>query len=693
MPADLYAPCPCGSGKKLKWCCQAIYQQLEKIFRLDEEGQHDAAFKMMDELIDKNQGNPEVLGRKAQLLFVNDQVDAAEEALNQALAINPNYAFAFLLRGTFRQQEGEVPGALLLFRKAADLYDPEAREIRAEVFARIAGCELRLNHPVAGRFAYQLSLRLHAVQEMQEEFDNLFGAESTLPEAARSPYTLMGPSEEAASAVQEGKLAQASAIFEKRIAANNDDAAAYFNLGLIRAWQGENAKAIEALDQFVRLEKDESKAAAAWKLAQVLTFAHGLENHADYVQHTLLYQIRDQRFFEFLDKLRAENRLVNVQVSEDRTAMSAVLLEKAGGGLVTGAGLPSGPAKMAAYFLLMSGILRLWNTNQQAIDQLKQEMLAQGAVGLSESRQQIVPASFSDIFTEALVFPVNALSKEAGVAIAKENINKYFEETWARKPLKALGGLTPEDAVQNPLSRKKLRGLIDFLEDCGRQGAGDPYDFNRLREKLGLAQSVAAAPKSAEPIQDKAPIDIASLNSSDLAALKIESLDAGQLDQAFRAAQKVGTPELASQFARGLIGHTDKEAAANHFQAFNHLITQSLSGGKAQEALELVDAGEKADCEHNEGRRRNDFELRRGQVLIKLGDSEQAQGVFERLMDRVPGELRYCGTATEAMLSAKQGKAALRFAERGLAKAREKNDRDSEQYFMELTAAAKKQTN
>ena len=258
----------------------------------------------------------------------------------------------------------------------------------------------------------------------------------------------------------------------------------------------------------------------------MLTFAHGLENHADYVQHTLLYQIRDQRFFEFLDKLREENRLVNVQVSEDRTAMSAVLLEKAGGGLVTGAGLPSGPVKLAGYFLLMGGILRLWNTNQESIDQLKQEMLAQGAVGLSESRQQIMPASFSDIFTEALVFPVNAMSKEAGVAISKENINKYFEETWTRKPLKALGGLTPEDAVQNPLSRKKLRGLIDFLEDCGHQSAGDPYDFNRLREKLGLAHTEAPAPQSPATVQDNAPIDIESLSALDLAALKVESLNA-----------------------------------------------------------------------------------------------------------------------------------------------------------------------
>jgi hypothetical protein len=42
------------------------------------------------------------------------------------------------------------------------------------------------------------------------------------------------------------------------------------------------------------------------------------------------------------------------------------------------------------------------------------------------------------------------------------------------------------------------------------------------------------------------------------------------------------------------------------------------------------------------------------------------------------------------MLAAKQGPTALRFAEQGLAKAREKNDRDSEHFFLELVAAAKR---
>lgn len=702
MALDLYSPCPCGSGKKLKWCCHAIYGQMEKIFRMDEEGQHEAALKLMDEVVAEHPTNPEVWGRKGQLLFLNDKVDAAEEALSEALRLNPNYGFAYLMRGVFRQHEGELAGALLLFRKAAELYDPEAKDILADLQARIGGCELKLNHPVAARFAFQISLRLVAVAELQEEFDNLFGEASQLPEGVRQVYTLLPAAQEAnkdsgqlwksaVASVQTGKLAEAIAAFEKIVEAEPANAAAQYNLGLARAWRGDNAKAIEALDQYLRLETDEGKAAAAWKLALLLSFGRGLENQADYVQHTLVYQIRDAKFlFDLLQKLREENRLVNVQVSEDQTALSGVMLEKAGSGLVTGTGLPSGPAKLGAYLLLMGGILRLWNTSQQAIDQIRQELLARGGGGLSEPRQIKVQAGYSDVLSEALVFPLGAVSQEAGIATAKEYIRTYFEEQWIRKPMPSLGGLTPESAAENASLRPKVRGLVDFMEDCSTV-VSDPYDFSRLREKLCLTASAKTGDVGKAPAANAGDVDIASLNATDLAALPAEKLTGAQLDQAFRAAQKHGSPALASQFARALIGQTDKESAPHQYQAFSHLISQSVSEGKTEEALELIDAGEKSDCENNEGRRRNDFELRRGQILVKLGDSEQARGVFERLMERVPAELRYCGTATEAMLGAKQGKTALQFAERGLAKAREKNDRDSEQYFMELAAAARKQ--
>jgi hypothetical protein len=91
MALDQYAPCPCGSGKKFKWCCLPIHVEIDKAYRQDADGQHEAALRTMDEVVAAHPTNPEALGRKAQLLYQNEKVDDAEKVLDQAFAINPNY--------------------------------------------------------------------------------------------------------------------------------------------------------------------------------------------------------------------------------------------------------------------------------------------------------------------------------------------------------------------------------------------------------------------------------------------------------------------------------------------------------------------------------------------------------------------------------------------------------------------------
>jgi predicted Zn-dependent protease len=122
------------------------------------------------------------------------------------------------------------------------------------------------------------------------------------------------------------------------------------------------------------------------------------------------------------------------------------------------------------------------------------------------------------------------------------------------------------------------------------------------------------------------------------------------------------------------------------------LIQLALNQGDWDAALDQVNEGEKDDCEHNQGRRRNDYELRRGQVYAKQGSVDQAQDVFDKLIARVPSELKLRVSAAEALLSAKQPGHALKIAEAGLAEARKQNSRDLEGAFLELAEAARRQT-
>ena len=109
---------------------------------------------------------------------------------------------------------------------------------------------------------------------------------------------------------------------------------------------------------------------------------------------------------------------------------------------------------------------------------------------------------------------------------------------------------------------------------------------------------------------------------------------------------------------------------------FNYLTQRAVQENDTTAALDWVNEGQKVDCEQNEGRRRNDYELRRGQIHVKRGEADAAHDVFQRLIERSPSEMRFRTAATEAMLSLRQGARAAAFAEAGLEQARKQNDRD-----------------
>src|SRR5689334_20565071 len=111
---EAYSPCPCGSGKKFKWCCQPIYVDINRAMEQEANGQHDAALRILEDLTHRHEGNPEAWGQKAKLLYNLGKTEEAEAALQKAFSINPNYPFGLLLQASLRYGEGEIPGALLL---------------------------------------------------------------------------------------------------------------------------------------------------------------------------------------------------------------------------------------------------------------------------------------------------------------------------------------------------------------------------------------------------------------------------------------------------------------------------------------------------------------------------------------------------------------------------------------------------
>ena len=62
MAVDPYAMCPCGSGKKLKFCCSDLVGEIEKIHRMIEGEQPRAALRHVEQTLATHPGRASLLG-------------------------------------------------------------------------------------------------------------------------------------------------------------------------------------------------------------------------------------------------------------------------------------------------------------------------------------------------------------------------------------------------------------------------------------------------------------------------------------------------------------------------------------------------------------------------------------------------------------------------------------------------------
>lgn len=724
MPLDPYLSCPCGSGKKFKWCCAPYYPQVEKAFALEQQGQHEAALAAIKELTQSHPDKPPVWGYFAQFLYNSGQREQAEEAVTQALKLNPNFGMAHFLRGQFRENEGELIGALLLYRKAAEGYDPEAHDALTNVYLKIYQFEIMLNRPVAARAALERAVHFQPGDpEIRAQFEGEFGNDSPLPEAARKKYTFRPTAKPVADELATGKFSDARKAFEQLTALTPDDPAAWFNLGVVLAWLGEQPKAVEALLKSIDLETDDRRAEEAGALVEVLRCGAGMEADTDYQAHTFIMPIRDpQAVMNLLRAWDKAKKLRGVRANPESGIMIGLIVEELPSLLVVGSATL---ARVTAKLMIAGGTIRLTHPNRETVAAVADEMRTALQLAVESPQEATGPISFADIMLEAIAQPVQTSDITAAENKLRDYARNYFENVWMHRPLQALSGNTPLDAVGSKVLRKRVFGVVKFLEDClkavqPRKQVGEElvpietYDFDVLRHKLGLEYISADPPKvnvPAEPVAASSgrdttgtadqpadtsrppkPVkrDFGAMNAGELSTLDVNSMSVDELEQAMRAALKIDARELAVAFAQAGVLKPHDPSRPDRYPLYAAAITGASAAGDFPKALELAEQGEKYDAEHNSGNRAVEFGLKKAQLLVKMKDADRAVAAFDCLISKHPDEGKFYTTAAEEMLRLKNGAKAVYFAERGLAKAKETGNRDLEGHCRELIEAGKK---
>src|ERR1700722_4701915 len=114
MEFDVYAPCPCGSGKKLKFCCAPIVEDMAKVARLQAADQSRQAMAILEKLDKSHPQNPWVNTVFAEVLIGLQEPGQAKRAARRVAAekrrLPPRQCHAWPLNALCGRLRGGTPG-------------------------------------------------------------------------------------------------------------------------------------------------------------------------------------------------------------------------------------------------------------------------------------------------------------------------------------------------------------------------------------------------------------------------------------------------------------------------------------------------------------------------------------------------------------------------------------------------------
>ena len=138
MIPDSYDPCPCASGKKYKFCCKAVFQEIMEAMVAAEEGKLSEALGWINKAKKIAGETAEILCREA-IVYSFFDMKKSEEIVDQCLSMNPNHPRANYIRGITYKSIGNYSAAMKSYETAIANYPPSDHFHLNEVYNNLGG--------------------------------------------------------------------------------------------------------------------------------------------------------------------------------------------------------------------------------------------------------------------------------------------------------------------------------------------------------------------------------------------------------------------------------------------------------------------------------------------------------------------------------------------------------------------------
>lgn len=507
---DVYQDCPCGSGKKLKFCCTGIAEDMVKIMNMQAHHQYQMALNALDAVekkpIREAWSRAWIKTTRATMLMGVKKTPEARNLLQEVLAELPEHPFALALNALVTLATDMYPASMRAIYKALMHSMERYPTLLSQVVYTLANLLAAKGSLLAAQQYLRMAVRLKPDEEEFMQALIEFEHNLAVPYPLRSEYELhrfTGSDAHQELHVSAESLARlgcysiAAKTFGQIARQQPNNANLWWNIALCHAWAGEDPLAAEAFRAAAANEPDFETAVDCQVLARLLTpgtpasKVERLSSEYKVPSASRLLTVLDAHD-GFLrapvppDEFDEEEEVpVAVYLFVDRDPRSVPddqltldnLARELGQVVIYDAGKEPDSTPQA-FVSALAG---------ENFERVNREFMAAAGSDVERTVESkpasVISAEILPLTFDGYVPPTCSARKRR--ELEKARWHRLIQDTWPNVKQEALGGKSPLEAAGQPELRASLAAaIVAFDIFCDR--AGYPLDQDAVRSRLGL---------------------------------------------------------------------------------------------------------------------------------------------------------------------------------------------------------------
>ncbi len=652
MSIDSYDPCPCNSGKKYKFCCHSIGDEISKITHLHETHQTATALQLLERLKKDHPEQPLSYITEAQILMAERRFDDALPPLEACLEQGPDHPAAHSLLATstflalgYKKAQKTIYTALQKCA-AVDISLATPLAISIAIALQMRGYYL------AAREHFALAMRVASQEYQQNLFMNLleFDGDDQIPYQFRGVHVLepcsLDDSEQKTTFEKAKQLANlgcyrlAAGLF-KQLAEATGQVTLWKNAAFCYAWATDEIQSADLFHQAAKIETDFAEAVELETLGQLLDL-----NNTGEVVNSIEKVFEVESLSKFLTLLTQHDQIMRGNVPPEQeqdpeesspTAyfqiMNTPIDVESKGDEITLENVPVVIGDIDVFDadrqLEQPAIVRLYayEGDQLTIaEKVFDEAL--GEQGKKEcglktlDRENDVPSNpLSSIPTEQwpLFFRWSFPQKMPIIKrreLETQQWNELLSKTWATTPLAGLSEKTPQEAAGDANLKVALTAAA-YVLDAQTLALGHFLNFNELDSNLNIAE---IAPL---PIDESTQFNTCSSMTQN--RIPVKKLSDAQLMYVFNRALLIRHPRFLYDVLIEILNREECKKEVDLDRVYSTLTEIGHKRNQREETLSWIHKGQENARTNSENAFESELQWKMRELSFRLEDTSDPE--------------------------------------------------------------------